>query len=253
LNIEDEGYFANTMDCPECHNSVVNATTMEPWIMTSYLPGAAFGSARIYQREYIDEASCTKCIITFSMTGSLATTISAVSNPCQTIILPDCLQNQPLKMFINGHPEGTMDFAGGTAITLCCNNSYGIENPTYILYSETDPCCYMIVTLDCGEVGRMHQVGLGEESLPNHDSGWNLKIIPNPATSSFRIVSEGGVKSYKKVEVLDLNGQAILSYENINSDAEINIISLPKSTYFVKVTTAGGMLTTLKLVTATDN
>jgi hypothetical protein len=254
--LTDEGspwYFTNFMNnCPECQNTVLNATYAGPWQVLSHTSSGLGGGPRmIVTREYVDEASCSKCIVTFTVANTYATDITVIGEPCTTVPLPPCLQGQQLKMFINGHPENTSDVPGGMDIVLCCDNPYGILNPTYIIYSETDPCCNMIVNLNCDQAGAaMKPTAIKGQNSEQGESV--LKIIPNPTASIFHIASTKEYETYKKVEIVDLKGTVLLVREHINSNTEIDASALNKGTYLVRITTGTGEQVRLKLIVVSD-
>jgi len=64
--------------------------------------------------------------------------------------------------------------------------------------------------------------------------GFNLNIYPNPAKDELNIVFDKGINS---VVILDLNGKAILSSNNLAPQMEqsINIDYLQTGTYFIKI------------------
>lgn len=247
-------YFTRLMSgCPDCRQTVLNATQAGPWKILGHYPSGPGGGPRmIVTREYYDAVNCKKCIITFTVANTYASTAMVIGQPCTTVPLPACLQGQMLNIFINGHPEATSQVPGGTDITLCCNNPYGILNPTYIIYSETDPCCNMIITLDCSQASHRVMVPTGNEQTDPKPVSSELKILPNPTSSVFRIVSEKDYATFEKIEISDLNGKLLLTRKQIDSNTQIDATSLNKGSYVVRVTTNDGQQTTLKLIVISD-
>lgn len=247
-------YFANFMNnCPDCQQTVLNATQTGPWITQAFIQSSPQGPVRIVSREYYDYVNCKMCTVTFTVANATYTNVSTNGGPCQTVALPPCLQNQTLKMFINGHPENTSTVSGGTSVVLCCNNPYGISNPTYVIYSENDPCCSLIVNLDCG--GPLvpkpgDGAGSGTETDGTTGIG-SLHIIPNPTASVFRIASGEGFAKYKQVQITDMNGSVLLTRSDVDSETMIDVSELDKGTYFVNVIT-DSQTVTLKLISVND-
>jgi hypothetical protein len=248
-------YFTNLMsNCPDCQQTVLNATQTGPWITQAFYQTTPQGPIRIVTREYIDQVNCRRCTVTFTVANAMYSTVYTNGAPCQTITLPACLQNQPVKVFVNGYPQDVTTLPGGTSVVLCCNNQYGITNPTYVIYSETDPCCSMIVNLMC-ENGIPRAPGAGQSG----GSGTNiqnpadisLQIIPNPTASVFRIASDKGSAKYKQVVITDMNGKVLMELSEIDSNTMIDVSHLNKGTYFVKVNT-GTETVTLKLISIND-
>jgi len=64
-------------------------------------------------------------------------------------------------------------------------------------------------------------------------------IYPNPANTEFRIAS-GLVGEATKVELMNVNGQTVLSLENVDFNRSINIANLSKGVYFVVISTKEG-------------
>jgi hypothetical protein len=251
--LTDEGsqwYFTNFMNsCPDCRQTVLNATQTGPWVTQSYIPSSMYGPIRIVTREYFDAVNCRKCTVTFTVANAASTTINMNGAPCQSVPLPPCLQNQTIKMFISGHPENTTTLFAGASVVLCCANPYGIANPTYVIYSESDPCCMLIVNLDCGPQVPP-RMGHGNPGQGEVEVG-TLQIIPNPTASVFRIASDKGLEKYNKVEITDMNGRVMLTRSNIDSETMIDVGGFSKGTYFVNVSTGSGLVT-LKLISVNE-
>src|SRR5574344_22611 len=65
-----------------------------------------------------------------------------------------------------------------------------------------------------------------------------VALYPNPTTGKVSICSEG----LQKVQVLDLNGRVLLSCNAGSDNISLNISSLPKGLYLVKVQTGNGIM-----------
>jgi hypothetical protein len=244
-------YFVNQMtDCPECQATVRNATSVGPFITQSYVPVSSHGgAARIVTCEYYDAVNCRKCTVTFNIANAdwgKEIYYMQAGKTCQEVTLPDCLANSTVKMFVNGHSDNAINQITGATIELCCDNPYGITNPVYVLYSETNPCCFKIIELICSPstVERSLPASLNTASGTKATQG--LTLVPNPTSSVFRIVSGEQDVQFEQVEITDLNGKVVLTRTNINSDTDIDAGKLAKGIYMVNVTMATGR-TSLKL------
>ncbi len=250
-------YFVNQMsNCPECQATVKNATSMGPFITQSYVPVASHGGAgRVVTREYYDAANCKKCTVTFDIANADRSKQIYYMQPdksCQEVTLPACLQHTDVKLFLNGHPEDTEEQQTGTTLELCCNNRYGIQNPVYVIYSESDPCCFQIIELVCN----LSTVERSSSTGQNTTSGTTattqeFTLVPNPTSSVFRIVSGQHAVQFEQVEITDLNGKVVLSRANLSSDTDIDAGKLARGIYMVNITTATGK-SSLKLVLVND-
>jgi hypothetical protein len=256
--LTDEGsqwYFTNLMRCDECRDIVLNATQVGPWITQAFIPSSMWGPIRIVTREYIDAVNCRKCTVTFTVANAASIIVNMNGAPCQPVPVPDCMRNQTVKIFVNGHPEGVSSVAVGASIVLCCANPYGIVDPTYVIYSETDPCCVLIVKLKgCQDTPPAARPGKTEASSGNDSvlkTVSSLQIIPNPTASVFRISSDKGLEKYSQVEIKDLNGRVLLTRSNIDSETEIDVSGFSKGTYIVNVDTDSGVVS-LKLISVND-
>jgi hypothetical protein len=80
----------------------------------------------------------------------------------------------------------------------------------------------------------------------NDDPEPSFKILPNPAKSSFRIITEAAVESIK---ILTANGQPVKSIHSpINFENEIEIQELSSGIYLIAVTYENGITETKQLV-----
>lgn len=61
----------------------------------------------------------------------------------------------------------------------------------------------------------------------------DLDIYPNPVADKLTIKSDGKIES---AEIFDLSGKKIASKESLNTDKSLNVSSLPKGTYLLKLT-----------------
>lgn len=70
-----------------------------------------------------------------------------------------------------------------------------------------------------------------------------LTVSPNPAEDLIEIRFSKVSESNRKIQVVDLNGKVLSSLESLNSTTKLNIASLSKGEYFIRVYTKGGVLT----------
>lgn len=70
----------------------------------------------------------------------------------------------------------------------------------------------------------------------------SFSIAPNPASEFIKITNQEGLK-IKNIEISDLNGRIIKS-ENFNniSDVELNLISMDKGVYLLKINSESGII-----------
>jgi hypothetical protein len=257
LSEENQFSYLNLMNCPECQNVIRSATSSGPWVHLSY-GTTGFNGYRVVQKEYIDMANCRKCVVTVTVANArndhAEYTFNTHGQPCMTItsdLLIDCLQNSQLKAFPLGSPSNTIDIAPGASFQLCCNADNGLSG-AYYLYSVDDPCCYMIIHLDCAE-GEVPPGAGGRAPQSTTPAGPGLldqdyRLVPNPTSSYFRIESTRGEVVYESVEIRDLTGATVISKQNVDSKTYIDLGKFAKGTYFVTVITKTGSAT-LKLVT----
>ncbi len=245
-------YFVNQMtNCPECQATVRNATSMGPFITQSYVPVSSHGgAARIVTREYYDAVNCRKCTVTFDIANADRSKQIYYMQPdksCQEVTLPACLQQTKVKIFLNGHAEDAVEQQTGATLELCCNNVYGIQNPVYVIYSESDPCCFQIIELVCNTSTAERSTSTGQNTTSGTKAAQELTLVPNPTSSVFRIFSGQHGVQFEQVEITDLNGKVVLTRTNLSSDSDIDAGKLARGIYMVNVTTATGK-SSLKLV-----
>lgn len=251
-DINDIGAIANALaqsGCSGCANTVMNAQLTSPLIQ-EYVPGQSY---RTVVKEYTDTLTCTRCRVTFNIQSATEPhAYRTIETLCYTVPLTDLPCSQPLKVRIVGSGV-SQDFGYYTENqVICCDNDYGITNPTYLFYSEEDPCCFLAIKIKCIEeappIERL--TGLATtDTAPNETlSADRFRIVPNPASSVFRIESNTKNEIYEKVEIRDMNSRSILTRTKMHSGTELDISKFNRGTYFVTVTTGEGSVT-LKLVT----
>jgi plastocyanin len=84
---------------------------------------------------------------------------------------------------------------------------------------------------DIGSPGNMMPISIAEFLLNDMD------IYPNPATALVKLSS--GTNATKQVEILDLSGRPIERISSTQETVELNVSSLPKGVYIIKVTMDG--------------
>ena len=74
----------------------------------------------------------------------------------------------------------------------------------------------------------------GIVGIDEHQAG-TIRIVPNPATGLFRIVS-GMNANIEQIDILDLTGRVLISRICTNdSDYQFDLSNEPQGCYFVKV------------------
>lgn len=235
--------------CPDCAEMIGNPSVLfKEW--NPYYDQAS--GQLILTYEYFDFERCRKCLITVVVhhVNVPVISVSTGREPCITLKNDDlirCLREGNIKVIPYAEPypgdqTAPVTYPAGQPITLCCR---GRDNNRYYLYSETDPCCAMIVELDCSGVSGGHE---GRKEVGgSHQLSADLKLVPNPASAVFRISAGNAKEDYKLVEVVDMNGKVLLTRTNADSQTKIDMTQYSAGIYGVKVITATGRVVTLKL------
>ena len=85
--------------------------------------------------------------------------------------------------------------------------------------------------------------GVGVDEL-NNKADW--LIYPNPAKSDLTIITD--FEENYEISLFNIRGQVMLT-KNVNTKrSNINIESLTKGVYFIKIKTASGIVSTQKMV-----
>lgn len=255
--LEDEDFVTRTeilSNCPDCKQTVSKATLKGPWKQLGYAFG---GTVRRISREYINLDNCTKCTVTFLIPGEEPEPyiIHTDGRNCVTICakdLPGCFpRTGNVTVFPLGFPVEavSMDLADG--IRLCRRPSVkDVEDPVFYLYSKDAPCCFILIKLT-GDAPPANKP-LRQESTPGITSEAQeasaFRLVPNPATTTFRIVSDKACEQYQKVEIVDLDGKTIWSRQKVDAGMMIDMAAYGPGMYIVKITTPEGVISALRLV-----
>jgi glucose/arabinose dehydrogenase len=99
-------------------------------------------------------------------------------------------------------------------------------------WSNSSPNTHTIVRLTPPFSG----VGLDANELPK------LLVFPNPSKGTFKIASSNGNAVFNRVVVRDLSGRVVANFENIATNAEIQLNNTPAGVYFVEVEVNGAIV-----------
>jgi hypothetical protein len=75
-----------------------------------------------------------------------------------------------------------------------------------------------------------------------------FSLFPNPVHSTFQIQFEGTASSTVDLELYDITGKLVASWEQLNDTQQYNIRHLPKGIYIVQLSSAGIPLSPLRIV-----
>jgi hypothetical protein len=79
--------------------------------------------------------------------------------------------------------------------------------------------------------------GVANLNIDQSSGTIGLTVYPNPAGDKFRLSLTGSTnKTFDKVEIVNLNGAVVKTFENISSDFEYNMTGFSTGLYFIKVT-----------------
>lgn len=230
-----------------CRRIIRNHTWAGPW---TFFHDTGVGMAS-GTRTYIDSTQCERCKLLYDYTSYPELYIvNAGNNPCYVFPkanLSPCLQGRGhLKLFIDGYP-GEAVAVHPDSIKLCCANTHNMPDPYFVLYTEEDPCCYMSIKLDC-TIGHTPSVKPGGNGIAQTEMiPAGLRLVPNPATTAFRIASNHADERYQRVDVLDMNGRLVMTQANLDARSVIDLSKYPAGNYAVSVTTASGSVVLLRL------
>lgn len=112
------------------------------------------------------------------------------------------------------------------------NEKKGIYNVCLQVIDSVNKCDTTICISHIRDCDSMELLDVKELSKAK----FSLELFPNPALGTFRIqTSLSSVKEFDKVEVIDISGKTVLSYNNVQVNSKFNATSMNKGVYFVKV------------------
>lgn len=119
--------------------------------------------------------------------------------------------------------------------------SSGQQNPTVTYAAEGVYDVTLVVSNDGGsdEITMYDYITIDNGTGISNDLTQNVKLYPNPATNQITVEAEG----LKSVSVLDMLGKVVFTLEAGANKETIDISSLGKANYFVKIVTADGEIT----------
>ncbi|MBN2779181.1 MAG: T9SS type A sorting domain-containing protein [Bacteroidales bacterium] len=115
------------------------------------------------------------------------------------------------------------------------------QNPTVTYAAEGVYDVTLVVSNDGGsdEITMYDYITIDNGTGINDNLTNNVKLYPNPATNQISVEAEG----LKSVSVIDMLGKVVFTVEAIANKETIDISSLGKANYFVKVVTTDGEIT----------
>lgn len=239
--------------CPDCRETIDHAN----WVFQGNPSYDEASRILTITREYYDFEKCHKCSIILEIQNYAIPVLTVeATEPCVTIskeILPDCFGQWKFVTIMpmgdprnpaNQGPPVQVDLSTGQ-IRLCCRE----KNVPYYIYSDEDPCCAVIIKLNCNGKPEGERAN---KSAAMGQGSTQLRIVPNPASTIFRIASGNGTVQYKQIEVLDINGRVVLTRTNADAQTTIDMTPFSRGTYMVKVVTETGNTTVMKLTLIKD-
>lgn len=253
--------FLQLMTCNDCKNTVQNAQIIGPWIHAGFVAVSNWGPYRLLTREYTDTLNCKKCIVTFTIvnpsqaypgTNVMSTyTFNTNGQPCYTFMsqdFPICMQNKNVRMFEVGSNSGEILVDINQNLSLCCGTT---GSSTYYLYAEEDPCCYLIITIVCNQSSFRSSNNASNIPISLKALDDSFRIVPNPASSIFRIESTKTGEVYDRVEIMELTGKILMVKNGVNQNTKFDMTAYNRGSYLV-VIYENNQKTTLKLLLAKD-
>ena len=113
------------------------------------------------------------------------------------------------------------------------NNFYGINKTSCILYVPTGSKALYQAANQWKDFVNIVEFTTATPMVTNE----SISIYPNPVTESFSIY---GIEGTAKLTVYDLNGRLLMDKNVVNNEA-INITSLAKGLYFLKIISDTGI------------
>ncbi len=97
-------------------------------------------------------------------------------------------------------------------------------------------------------VQQPYEISIVTSLSENEDVQLELLVYPNPTINNLKLKVESDKKELLTYELLDMLGKSIEKKIINKSITEINTESLPKSTYFLKVTNNNKLVKTFKII-----
>jgi bilirubin oxidase len=106
--------------------------------------------------------------------------------------------------------------------------------------------CHMLVHEDGGMMGQFVVFDSTVTEIETNISSHEISVFPNPSNSEITIQLD--VNEPILLELVNLLGEKVLSYESVPSNGQLTLTSLPKGVLFLSITTAEGNRTTKKVI-----
>ena len=115
------------------------------------------------------------------------------------------------------------------------------QNPTVTYAAEGVYDVTLVVSNDGGsdEITKYDYITIDNGTGISDEISKNVKLYPNPATNQITVEAEG----LKSVSVIDMLGKVVFTVEASVNKETIDITSLGKANYFVKIVTEDGEIT----------
>lgn len=185
--------------------------------------------------------------VTYSSTGSVTATLTvtnAAGSDIQTMTIT--VDDDPTSNFSASINLGDADFTNSSTN----GNSYLWDfgdgstssqmNPPTHTYAAGNYTVTLTVTNDCGTDVTTQNISISV-GIENLNNDYSFQINPNPGDGLFNLSVTKSIQGNIKIEVFDVNGKLILENEinsmNRNDFVQINLTSLPKGIYHLKIQT----------------
>lgn len=196
---------------------------------------------------------------TFEFFNNLSTT-----NGCDSII--------KLSLTVKPKPVITQAITGNSVINITGNYTYiisnaqyatsyewSISNPTWILTNSTTQSVNLAINTP--GIGTLSVYGVNEcgvsspatlniqstVDIEDSDIDDNIEVFPNPA-NQFVTIQNNSTQSLTHVQIFDFTGKYINQYELHALNTNINIETLSKGVYLLKIYNKNKLITTSKLI-----
>lgn len=144
--------------------------------------------------------------------------------------LPFADKGGELDVLVNGVKVGTIPFSASKK-TYTINN-INIEGNVEIVITDTNLTYYNRVSLD--NLSWTCYSKMATDEVKNADN--KIKVYPSPVKNQEIFVD--GIKTTDNVEIYNLNGQKVQSFNQVKNKQKLNLNKLPKGIYILKTSTS---------------
>jgi len=144
----------------------------------------------------------------------------------------------------SGNPEWTDGFFNPIDPSLYITLQFGESRTFRKSFTDEDQCliCSYVFTVECNYTAPppAHTNVKTNSLISQENRSLDISIVPNPTSSIFTLMPENKATRFEQVEIMDVTGKVLLSYQNIEREKEYDLSHFKKGHYLIRIQSGNG-------------